>query len=374
MTRRSVATLVVLLGLGMASGGLSTRATAQGDAPGESSPAQPAQDVDAAAKAEAARRAAAAQAREMLLAEARKRVPEFDKDAFVAWMREKGAPAAAIEAFESDWKAGPDAKITHRALLAIDPVYAKAYDLVLDGKPDGVLELTKIVASTGDAVTRAHARYDLARALLDEDDPEGASQLLSDFVIESRGLTMLDGEAVFYYAYALSLIPQVDTAIVNLKVFLDLYPNAGERYRANAEQLLQELEAQWRSPLHALADEMKSAERKLRKERYGDPLNVQQLDIVSKLAQLIEEMEKQQQGGGPPSGNQIPNGPANNSALPEGQGRVGKLHGSRGVKDRWGNMKDKDRAKILNELQTKLPERYRVLLENYYKRVNAGGN
>ena len=58
------------------------------------------------------------------------------------------------------------------------------------------------------------------------------------------------------------------------------------------------------------------------------------------------------------------------SKLPPGEGRVGQLHGSRGVKDKWGSMPDKDRKEILNELQTKLPERYRVLLENYFKRLN----
>lgn len=360
------------------------QAPAPAQPPAQPAPAQPAPaqqppqpgQGDAAAearKAEAARAAAAAAAREALLAEARKHVPEFKPNDFVAWLRNKGAAPKVIEAFETEFKEGPDAKITDRYLRSVDAKYAAAMALAEEGRPEGVLELTGILAADPDALTRAHVRYNLARALLDEDDPEGASLLLSDFVLEDRGQTLLDGEAVFYYAYALSLIPQLDTAIINLKVFLDLYPNTSERYRANAQQLLQELEAQWRSPLHALADEMKGSERKLRKERFGQPLEVQQLDIVEKLAKIIEELEKQQQSGGPPSGNDIPNGPADSSSLPEGQGRVGKLHGSRGVKDRWGNMKDKDRAKILNDLQTKLPERYRVLLENYYKRVNSGG-
>ncbi len=90
---------------------------------------------------------------------------------------------------------------------------------------------------------------------------------------------------------------------------------------------------------------------------------------------LIKQLEeKQQQGGdGAPKGNQPPAGPANRSEIQPGEGRIGKLHGSRGVKDRWGNMKSRDREKILSELQTKLPERYRSLLENYYKRLNKGG-
>lgn len=320
------------------------------------------------------RRAEAEAALQQMIAEARKRVPKFKSESFVEWMKGRGADKEAIGVFHEEWKEGPDARITDRVLRELDEGYANALELVEDGKPDGVLQLTKFLASAKDDVTRAHARYFLARAVLDEDDPEMAGELLGDFIIRDRGLTLLDGEAAFYYAYALSLIPRVDSAILNLEAFLKLYPDASERYRANAQQLLQELQAQWQSPLHALADEMKGSERKLRKERFGKPLQVQQLDIVEKLASMIEELEKQQQSsGGSPSGNGPSNGPASESSLPGGQGRVGKLHGSRGVKDRWGNMKDKDRAKILAELQTKLPERYRVLLEKYYKRVNEGG-
>lgn len=347
----------------------------QGDTkPQDESKTQGTTPQDEAAKLLAQEEAARVAARAKLLEEARRRVPKFKTDEFEAWLAKRGAKPDLLETFRTEWKEGPDARITNRALRAVDTKYDKALALVEDGKPEGVLELTKYIALSEDPVARAHARYYLGRALLDEDDPEGAAMLLSDFILEDRGRTTLDGEAAFYYAYSLSLIPDVQLAIVNLKAFLELYPNSSERYRANAQQLLQELEAQWQSPLHALADEMKGAERKLRKERFGEPLQVQQLDIVEKLAKLIEEMEKQQQGGGgSPSGNQIPGGPAGNSALPGGEGRIGKLHGSRGVKDRWGSMKDKDRAKILSELQTKLPERYRVLLENYYKRVNSGG-
>ena len=119
---------------------------------------------------------------------------------------------------------------------------------------------------------------------------------------------------------------------------------------------------------------MKYCERKLKKEQTGKIVETKQLDIVEKLDLLIKQLEEQQQqgGGGPPNGNQQSGGPANRSQIQPGEGRVGNLHGSRGVKDRWGNMKDRDREKILSELQTKLPERYRALLESYYKRLNKG--
>ena len=300
--------------------------------------------------------------------------PRFKPEVFVQWLKARKAPAKVISTFEQEWKDGADSRITDRAVRAVDRAYEKAVGLVDDGEPRGVLELAKVLSSTKDSVVRAHARYFLSRALLDEDDPEGAADLLTQFIRQDRGKSYLDSEAAFYLGYSLSLVPRLDIAILNLEAFLELYPDSAERYRANATQLLQELKAQWQSPLHAIADEMKFCERRLRKDKTGNEVETKQLDIVEKLQQLIEELEKQQQqGGGSPSGNNIPNGPANQSSLPGGEGRVGKLHGSRGVKDRWGNMKDRDREKILNELNTKLPERFRVLLEKYYKRVNKSG-
>ncbi len=297
--------------------------------------------------------------------------PAFSVEDFVRYLRGRRASGEILAAFERDWKAGPDARITDRALRAVDPRYRTAVEAAEAGEPRAALLLAKLVAG-GDPYVRAHARFHLARVLLDEDDPEGAASLFAEFVREDRGRSLLDAEAAFFLGYSFALIPDAARAIANLRAFLKLYPEAPERYRANAQQLLAELEAQWDSPLHAIADEMKYCERKLRKEQIGREVETKQLDIVDKLTKLIEQLEQQQQqqGGGPPQGNGPSAGPAGSSQLNPGQGRVGALHGSRGVKDKWGDLKDRDREKILNEIQTKLPERYRVLLEDYYKKIN----
>jgi len=313
------------------------------------------------------------EAQDKLIEEARKQIPRFSHQAFVKWMKARKADKKVLEAFEKEWEMGPDSRITDRAVRGIDKDYAKATRMSDDGDPKGALELAKVLATSNDAMVKAHARYVLARVLLDEDDPEGAVQLLTEFIRNNRGLTVLDPEAAFYLGYSLSLIPDVGEAIINLDLFLQLYPDAPERYRANAHDLLAELKAQWDSPLHQIADEMKSVERSLKKNKVGHPVETKQLDIVKKLQMLIEQLEKKQQqggGGGPPKGNQQSNGPANQSALPGGKGRLGRLHGSRGVRGAWGKLKDRDRQKVLNDIQTRLPERYRHVLEKYYKKIN----
>lgn len=298
--------------------------------------------------------------------------PRFDKARFIKWLQEKGADQEVIDSFTNEWeKMGADSGITDRALREVDKAYGKAMALYEKGDPKGALALVTLLSTVKDPVVTSHLRYFLGRLLLDEDDPEGASELFKDFIRFDRGHSVLDAEAAFYLGYSLSLIPNIAGAVINLDAFLQLYPKAAERYRANAHDLLAELKAQWDSPLHGIADDMKHCERKLKKDKTGKEVETKQLDIVEKLTKIIEELEKQGAGGGgAPRGNTQPRGPATSSSLPGGKARIGSLHGSRGVKDAWGAMKDKDREKILAELQRQLPARYRPLIEKYYKKIN----
>ena len=153
--------------------------------------------------------------------------PKFDKARFLGYLKQNSASEKILSDFASDWEMGADAGITDRALQELKPEYGKALELLDAGDPKGALELVKIIIAAdkaGDAHLRAHARYNLARALLDEDDPEGASNLLKDFVTEDRGYSLLDPSAAFFLGYALSIVPKVDEAILNLRIFLELYP------------------------------------------------------------------------------------------------------------------------------------------------------
>jgi hypothetical protein len=155
--------------------------------------------------------------------------------------------------------------------------------------------------------------------------------------------------------------------------YLRLFPTAPERFRAVALQRAAELQTQLDDPLHQLADAMKGVERDLKKSRTGDPTQERQRDIVEKLEQIIEEMERQeQQSGGNPTGNSPTTSPASESAAPDGESRVGSLGKVPGVGDRWGNLKDRDRKEIEAEVTTGLPERDRDLLKRYFGRLGGG--
>jgi hypothetical protein len=302
--------------------------------------------------------------------------PRLDKDKLAEKLRALGASDTTLTQLRKDFENPFDSKASDRALRTVVPGYAAAMQKVDQSDPGSALALSQLLAANKDPLVAAHGRYWLGRVLLDGDDPEGAANVLIEFVRDSRGLTTLDADAVFHFCYALAQIPAPEDAILNFKAFLQLYDKESpERHLATAKQILAELEAQYQSPLHGLADNMKGVERKIRKTDTGEKTQTRQKDIVTKLDQLIEEIEKRenQGGGGAPNGNQQPNGPANQSALSPGPTRIGSLHGTGNLKDRWGMMKDEERKKILADVQRGLPDRYRDLLEQYYKKLNQGG-
>ena len=297
----------------------------------------------------------------------------FDRAAFETHVRSLGADDAAINAFRAACTDGQTDIAADELLRRLVPDLGDAAARADDGDPRSALLLGKLAASAADLYVRAHARYHLGRVMLDNDDPEGAAEVLRDYLREDRNRTPLDAEAAFFYATALADMPLRDSAIAAFTDYIELFPTAPERFRAVAAQRRAELEAQFDSPLHDIADSMRRVERDIKKTRTGDPTQLRQKDIVTKLQKIIEEIEEQEKkSGGMPSGNGPSSSPASKSALPGGPGRVGQLGKAPPVGDRWGNLKDRDRDEIEADLQANLPDRWRERLENYYERLGKG--
>ena len=63
-----------------------------------------------------------------------------------------------------------------------------------------------------------------------------------------------------------------------------------------------------------------------------------------------------------------PGGPANQSGLPGGSGRVGDLDKiAKNANEPWGDLNERERAKVMSNMKDRFPERYRELLEQYYR-------
>ncbi len=224
----------------------------------------------------------------------------FDKDAFTAAMREAGANAEQLTRFTALCTEESEAAAAEWLLRAVAPDYAAAMKLVDDTDPRGALEVAALLAKAKDPFVLAHGRYQLGRLFLAADNPEGAAEVFADYLKQSRNRTPFDADAVFFYGTALARIPERQAAAGVLEEFLQLFPEAPERYRASAAQLVAELSGKI-NPLHEIADTMKGVERRLRQPDPGEETQKRQEAVIAELQKIIEqvqEQEKQSSGGG----------------------------------------------------------------------------
>jgi tetratricopeptide (TPR) repeat protein len=295
----------------------------------------------------------------------------FDRAAFAAALKVAGATDEQLARFAAQCDAESPAVAAEALVRAVFGEYATALSQIESADPRGVLTLSAVLDGAKDPHLQAHARYWLGRAFLDADDPEGAVAIFSDYLKGSRNRTPFDGDVVFFYGSALARIPERDAAASVLREFVQLFPDAPERYRASANQLVAELEGKL-NPLHDIADTMGGVERRIRKTDTGQETQKRQEDVITQLAKIIEqieEQEKQSSGGG--GGN--PTSPRQDSNLTPGATQVGNLNKAKDVSDRWGMLKDRERKAIESEAQTKLSGRSRKLVEDYYRKLSRGG-
>ena len=294
----------------------------------------------------------------------------FDRARFERAAKELGATDAQLAAFAVDFEELGASRAADDLLRKAVPAYGAAVTAAEDSDPKAALDLTKVLAGTDSPLLQAHARYHLARLFLDSDDPERAIDVLNEYLQKNINHSPLDGEAAYFYAQSLAEVPLVDAAIPRFRAFLQWFPDASERFRAAAHQRVLELERQQQSRLHQLADGMKKTTRDLRKEKTGEPTQLDQERYIEELDELIEMFqEMENQSSGSPSGLGPSNAPASNSALVEGEGTVGNLNKRPSLADRWGDMRDKDRDKIMADVQNTMPPEYQKMLEAYYEKL-----
>lgn len=296
----------------------------------------------------------------------------FDPAAFAAALQTLGATPDQLAAMAKDAAEMGPARAGEDLLRRLAPAYGKAMELADGSDPRAALELTRLLTPETDVLVAAHVRYQLARLLLDADEPNQAIDVLEGYLKTCSNRTALDGEVVFFYAQAVAEVPNPELAVQLYRSFLKWFPEASERFRAVATQRAAELDRQLDSSLHGLADGMKKVGRDLRHQETGKPTQAKQKEFLTQLDELIEMFEQmERQSSGAASGNGPSSNPADQSSLPEGEARIGNLENVKKVADRWGDMKQKDREKIESEVQTNLPPQYRKMLEEYYKRLGT---
>lgn len=252
----------------------------------------------------------------------------------------------------------------------------------------------KPLAQSADAYLSLNASGLLARALVEQDRLEDAEPVLKKLAENESDLiakTFLETEIDFMLGYAQLSNLHYDEASESLQRFEYEHPDAPDRFRLPAHQMLTELKGRRPEQLGDISDLMVYSGRRLSNGEPGKPVQISQgkaVDLLTKLIAESEQREQQQKGQGAksckecqgkgcskcqggPKNTLNPKSPANKSALPGGQGQIGQLERSAEARpgEEWGKMRPEERERVLQSLRRTFPSRYRQLVEQYYKQL-----
>ncbi len=274
------------------------------------------------------------------------------------------------------------------ALIELYPAFGEGIRLLADDEIEAAAAKLKPLVDSSDAYVAAHARYFLARGYSMAERYEQARPLVESVVEDYANRTLYLGEAMFLQGAAQAHTLQRKPAMRTLTRFVAAFPEAPERLRIGAQHLIDQMQAVEEGTISDVSDRMDYSRRKLSIEDTGDRTQTEQQRIVAMLDTLIEQAEQQENqnnqgggqgqqggqsspsgGGGAPQGNQAPSGPASQSTAPAGASRMGALHRvTRGdASDQWGQARQREREEVLNAIKARYPDRYRELVEQYYR-------
>jgi hypothetical protein len=157
-----------------------------------------------------------------------------------------------------------------------------------------------------------------------------------------------------------------------------LQDNAGsppERYAALSRLMLFDMEYLDEEGLDHLSRTMGDVQRRLELNRVGQKVQEEEKEIVDRLDKLIKKLEEMQNsGGGGGGGQQGQGGPRSSS--PASDSRVMRGKGPGEIDKRaqkgasaWGNLPEKERARMLQALGRDFPAHYRSAIEEYFRKL-----
>jgi tetratricopeptide (TPR) repeat protein len=314
-------------------------------------------------------------------------------DAFVRHVTESPTfPPAAKAAVADGWAKHRADEDPQDFLLAGLSIVSEPFKTALaaleEQKYETAVPALRSLADAKDPYLSVNSRGLLARALVEQERLEEAEAILTPLAAEEKNLrarSFLEAEVDFLLGYCQLSNLKYDAALATLERFDRQHPDAPDKFRLPARQMLQELQARQPKGLGEVSDLMVYSARRLSIGEPGKPVEIRQEQAVDLLAKLIKEAEQREeqqrqsqqqrrssaQGGGPPKGNRPPVAPADRSALPGGKSQIGRLDRSAIARpgEEWGRMRPEDRERILQSLRRSFPSQYRQLVEQYYKQL-----
>jgi tetratricopeptide (TPR) repeat protein len=337
--------------------------------------------------------------RPILSAEAKRQAARELIDRFVAHVNASPAiDASARDAIAEGWQRHRDDEDPQDFLTAGIAILSKDFETAINAMEDED-HATADAALAGlvdvdDPYIALHAAALLARSYVEQDKLEEAEAILAPLAQREAELidkTFLEMEVDFLLGYCQLSNLKYEEAQATLERFERDHPDAPDRFRLPARQMLQELLVRLPEGLGEVSDLMVYAGRRLAMGEPGPPVQVRQERAVELLSKLIEEAEQREQQskgqgkgckecegkgcekceGADPQGAWQPGSPAQQSMLPGGRGEIGDLKRSPTARpgEEWGQMRPEEREQILQSLRRNFPSQYRQLVEQYYKQL-----
>ncbi len=292
--------------------------------------------------------------------------------------------AKRFVAGQAEKLADDQVNLIHGCLAVVSPEFKKGLDQLFDDKYADAAKTLSALARDEDPFLAVAAAGLATAAFVELEQIQQCHEMLDHVIKTHRPVdrfTPAPENLRFMIGYCLVHTLQYEHARATLEAFLKHYPNAPERLRVAATQMLTELARRAPGRLGDVRDLMAVARRRISHGDTGDRVKDHQKKAVELLDALIEEAEEQEQngdggggggggGGGAPGGSGQPQGGANQSRLPGGGANEENLRRKRARPgESWGRMPPKQRDEFLQNLQKQFPSRYRDLLEQYYEQL-----
>jgi hypothetical protein len=304
-------------------------------------------------------------------------------DRFIAYLEERqDIPADAAALIKQTWNACEDCdgnELLTQGLALLSTKFREGLDAYDAEKPEACIETMGSLAADENPFLAVHAAVYEIKALVDlERAPEALERLKALIAEEGERLRLhsyLAPEVDFLRGYCLVLDLQYDEGERAIRAFLEGHPDAPQRLRVAAEQMLGEIANRRTGGIGEVTDLMDYSGRRLLAGDSGESVQSRQEHIIELLDKLIKDAEDREQnspkGGSSNSRRRSPQAPMPESQLPPGTPRGGELREVRRANpgEVWGKMPPAERERILQAIRSSFPSRYRQLVEQYYEEL-----
>ena len=299
----------------------------------------------------------------------------------MAWAAERGVQdAEVLAALQQVWSsAPPDASAedlldrTIQCFSLVDPATRELAGQLLQPQAPLVPPSAQPLLMDGQSsYYAANLRAYVGRYLTQRDLFDEALEMFRPAVVKD----LVDPAGfLFYKACCEKRLLLKDDGLATIDQLLKSTEGVPVRYSTVATLMRYDLEALRDKSLDEISWKMEDVERRLKLARAGEKVQKVEDEIVQTLDEIIKKIEEQMGGGGGGGGGDGQN-QSNQSSAPAGDSQV-KGATAPGEVDKkklknageWGNLNEKERAKVEDLISRDFPAHYHKAIEEYFRKA-----